>query len=115
MKCSCPDPSQPIARSGQDGKRWRDYHNRLVWDAEHADHNLDIVMIGDSITERWNGTGEMGRDIIEGGRVPFETHFTKAGGGMLEGLTLGSGGDTVCNECSMVMARVETECIEEST
>jgi hypothetical protein len=68
-----------------------------VWDAEHAHHNLDIVMIGDSITERWNGTSSMGRNLIPKGRAPFEQYFTKDGGGSLEGLALGSSGDTVRN------------------
>jgi hypothetical protein len=68
----------------------------MKWDAEHAHPNLDLVMLGDSITERWNGTSNNGVSRIEHGRRPFEKMFTKEHGGTLEALSLGSAGDTVC-------------------
>ena len=74
---------------------WKQQHDRMVWDAEHAPKELDIVMLGDSIIERWNGTKNMGNEVIPNMRNPFEHRFTRAGGGDWEGLALGCGGDTV--------------------
>jgi lysophospholipase L1-like esterase len=67
----------------------------MVKDARDAPSNLDIVFLGDSITERWNGTRNYGTETIDGMRHAFETRFTKKGGGVFEGLALGSSGDTV--------------------
>lgn len=59
---------------------------------------LDIVFIGDSFVERWNGTRSLGQEVIPGMRTPFEKRFTRTGGGAFEGIALGSSGDTVsCN------------------
>lgn len=56
---------------------------------------LDLVFLGDSIIERWNGTTAMGTERLPGDiRSAFESHFTKAGGGFFEGLALGSSNDT---------------------
>jgi lysophospholipase L1-like esterase len=67
----------------------------MYYDAVHAPQNLDIVLLGDSIIERWNGTRHMGTHPMEGMREIFESKFTRKGGGTLEGLALGSSGDTV--------------------
>jgi hypothetical protein len=68
----------------------------MVKDAQqHGKTDLDVVFIGDSIIERWNGTKGLGNVMLPDFRAVFTKKFTKAGGGSFEGLALGSGGDTV--------------------
>ena len=67
----------------------------MVQDARRAPKDLDLVFIGDSITERWNGTRSWGTESIPGMRKAFEARFTKKGGGTFEAIALGSAGDTV--------------------
>ena len=67
----------------------------MVYDALHAHPNLDLVMLGDSIMERWNGTRGLGTETVPGAKEMFFKYFTRAHGGHLEGLALGSSGDTV--------------------
>ena len=106
QRCSCPDPSKPqmVLGDGDDAKRWKQHHDRMVKDAHMAPLDLDIVFLGDSITERWNGTDHMGTTTIPGMRKVFESKFTKKGGGDYEGLALGSAADTVrfdMNACEL--------------
>jgi len=91
QRCTCPDPSKPLARSETD---WKKHHDAMYFDALHAPQNLDIVLFGDSIIERWNGTRHMGTVPLEGYREVFERKFKKKSGGKVEGLALGSSGDT---------------------
>lgn len=67
----------------------------MVNDAKKAPKNLDIVFVGDAVIERWNGTKNLGTEVIPKMREPFQQRFTKSGGGHLEGLALGSSSDTV--------------------
>ena len=93
QKCSCPDPSVPLANPD---KEWKKHHSRLVEDAKRAPNKLDIVFVGDEIIEQWNGTADLGTTILKGGmREPFEKRFTTKGGGTIEGIALGSSIDTV--------------------
>lgn len=92
QRCSCPDPSLPLANTDME---WKNHHTRLVEDAKKAPKNLDIVFLGDAIVERWNGTKDLGTKVLPGDmREPFEKRFTTKGGGKLEGLALGSSADT---------------------
>ena len=93
-RCTCPDPALPLANPD---KEWKKHHARLVEDAKKAPKILDIVFLGDEVVEQWNGTKNMGTEIVPGMREPFEKRFTKAGGGdsALAGLALGSSIDTV--------------------
>lgn len=84
--CRCTDPSISISR---EGPNWMLHHERMVSDTPPA--NLDLVMIGDSLIENWNGTSKPAQ------RQLFEGLFTFKGGGSLEGMALGSGGDTSPN------------------
>jgi len=62
------------------------------------DDGLDIVFLGDSIMERWNGTMNMGTQTLKDSfqyKRAFEKRFTKRGGGQLDGLVFGTEGDTV--------------------
>eukprot|EP00541_Cyclophora_tenuis_P000796 CAMPEP_0116549960 /NCGR_PEP_ID=MMETSP0397-20121206/5165_1 /TAXON_ID=216820 /ORGANISM="Cyclophora tenuis, Strain ECT3854" /LENGTH=309 /DNA_ID=CAMNT_0004074745 /DNA_START=76 /DNA_END=1005 /DNA_ORIENTATION=+ len=92
--CQCSDRRTPRKRLD---KGWEAHHQRMAQAAAAAPSSLDVVLIGDSITERWNGTRRMGQMESPAGRGPFEKYFTKAGGGTLDGIALGSGGDRTTN------------------
>jgi hypothetical protein len=75
---------------------WETPWKRNVELAAHATKPLDVVLLGDSITEHWLGT-EMGVPVAkrrENAKV-FHDLFTKDGGGRVEGLSLGISGDRV--------------------
>jgi hypothetical protein len=116
--CQCPDPDVPLPQTITSGistdpkggdtstgtatatprilKPWKQQHDRMVAAAQSASNvELDMVMIGDSIIERWNGTRHMGSEVIPGLKQVFNQRFTKAGGGIYEGLALGCSGDMV--------------------
>ena len=101
--CSCPERPSAEARGGAG---WRAQHERLVQDATTA-NKLDVVFVGDSITERWNGTKGLGTKKIPGGREAFDKFFTRQGGANMDGIPLGSAGDqvrrpTLAMSCSIV-------------
>lgn len=75
------------------------HHDAMVYDAKKAPNDLDIVFVGDSITERWNGTAALGTKVIDSTKRAFRKRFTKKYGGKLEGIALGSAGDTVSPMC----------------
>ena len=89
--CTCEDPVKPM--DWLDNPLWLDHHNRLVKEAERTDA-FDLVIIGDSITERINGTRHQGNVMLPENRAIFESTFTKSGGGNVDALALGSSGDT---------------------
>jgi hypothetical protein len=68
----------------------------MVLDAKHAPSNLDIVFVGDAIVERWQGTTDLGVNVLPPGmKEPFQARFVKKNGAELEGLALGASSDTV--------------------
>lgn len=93
--CKCTDPRLPLARSLQGN--WIKHHWRMVQEVYNPSHNttLDVVFLGDSLVERLNGTHVLGTQVKLSMREVFEAHFTKQGGGKLEGLALGTDADTV--------------------
>lgn len=105
QRCTCPDPSVPLAGSQ---KFWKTHHNQMVKLAQNAPKNLDIVFVGDSIVERWQGTTDLGLTVLDKNmKEPFQTRFVKNNGAELEGLALGASSDTVgrtfliLDECSV--------------
>lgn len=69
--------------------------NQQLTQSEKA-RNVDVVFLGDSITERWRGTGGgVRKPAAEGNEEIFESLFSKAHGGKYNGLALGVAGDTV--------------------
>jgi lysophospholipase L1-like esterase len=93
--CKCTDPGLPLARSLHGN--WIKHHWRMVQEVYDPSHNttLDVVFLGDSLIERLNGTQVLGTLVKPAMRQVFEAHFTKEGGGTLEGLALGTDADTV--------------------
>jgi len=92
QRCTCPDPEKPQSKKAV--KAWMTHHDAMVYDAKKAPNDLDIVFVGDSITERWNGTAALGTKVIDSTKRAFRKRFTKKYGGKLEGIALGSAGDT---------------------
>ena len=64
--------------------------------AQNADEWVDVVFLGDSITERWRET-EYGTPASSalGSAEIFDSFFSKDKGGEYSGLALGISGDTV--------------------
>lgn len=95
-KCPCINPLVPVPRMGH--KRWMSAHSLNVRDAENrndaANKHVDVVFLGDSITEGWKGTsyGKPFDRTMENFSV-FQSLFVKQKGGTFEGLPLGISGD----------------------
>ena len=92
--CTCEDPAK--SKDWLDNSWWPEHHKRLVKEAERTDP-FDLVIIGDSITQRLNGTRNQGNVMLPENRAVFESTFTKSGGGSIDTLALGSSGDTSTN------------------
>ena len=101
MPCRCERTNRAKAvHSNNDPHEiaWREHHDRMVDSARRAPlRGLDVVLLGDSMVERWNGTRSLGQEEIENGRESLERFFTKQGGGSLEGMALGAETDTTSN------------------
>jgi lysophospholipase L1-like esterase len=106
--CQCADPLKATRRIKD--PLWDAQHKRLVHDADmraagaagatrnkqKQQQQPEIVWIGDSIVERWNGTKIMGSIQAPEFRTVFETFFDSPTA-PYKGLALGSAGDT-CTE-----------------
>jgi lysophospholipase L1-like esterase len=77
--------------------KWFVHHAELVRTAEAATSDLDVVFLGDSIIEHWNGTKFWGRRLMQEKRDEFQRKFSKAKGAKLEGIALGAAQDLVQN------------------
>jgi lysophospholipase L1-like esterase len=93
-------PLQP-SRAVVGHQKWMAQHNRMVGatlTASSTKGDLDFVMIGDSITQRFMGTKLISAIPAPEYKQVFDEYFDKSqGGGALQGLALGSSGD-VCTE-----------------
>jgi len=92
------DPTQPIGL--QDNQQWARVHHVNKEAAEATQGDVDVVFLGDSITEGWVGTS-WGRKNAKVHNVPqvFESYFSIENGGEYEGLALGVAGDSVSDVC----------------
>ena len=90
--CDCPDPTMARKRGT---KAWDKYHEYMVERAKQVQKKgLDVLFLGDSITERWMGTKAMGKALKPDYRAVFEQYFRKSEGAVLDGEAFGTGGDT---------------------
>lgn len=80
-------------KTGGKNSSWFIHHDKMVQIAKAAPDDLDVLFLGDSIIERWNGTRYLGRRSIPENREAFERKFSKARGAKLEGLACGSAED----------------------
>jgi len=88
-QCGYPDSLAPIPR---DNIKWKNHHDVMVEEVISA-KDLDVVIIGDSITERLRGTQTVGTIPIPEYKAVFGAHFNPAMGGKLNGMALGSAAD----------------------
>jgi len=94
-KCKCQDPLQPVGRDHL--KYWHRAHEINIEAAAVNEGEIDVLFLGDSITEGWKGTS-YGRTSARTQDVPkvFHKYFSKDSG-KYEGLALGISGDTSPN------------------
>ena len=116
--CKCrQNPTEAYLRMNnkdpQFEKAWNTTFNRNKKQAavgaekDDKDNNKihDVVLYGDSITEHWQGTSKTNADNSDWQDIHevFKEKFTSAGGGRVEGLALGIGGD----RCSQLLYRLQ--------
>ena len=95
QRCNCQNPTVPMPHSYEGD--WQTTSSRNHKMAKQKRKNpFDVVIYGDSITEHLQGTdlGTGFRRWIEHRKV-FQRAFEKESGGLVDGLALGIGGDTV--------------------
>lgn len=90
--CKCMNPLAPQDRGGY--RHWDTTHHRNKEFAEDASPDLDVVFLGDSITEQWMGT-RMSYDLPK--RQPIYQVFQELFGEDFTALPLGISGDTSTN------------------
>jgi lysophospholipase L1-like esterase len=103
VACDCPDPFVPTARKMRQWISHRDYLVAQAKSVQSMQTKLDVVFLGDSIWEFWNGTylGERSKST-DHVRASFDKHFvrskTQQGAGLsralLECTILATSGDT---------------------
>lgn len=87
--CVC----DPFIPSNKSATRWLNHHDNLASTSLSAPHDLDVLFLGDSITEKWNGTKYLGKGLHLERRAAFQEQFSKAQGSQFQGLALGASGD----------------------
>ena len=70
------------------------FHRKLVKEA-NRNGSLDLVLLGDSLIEMWNGTSMFGKVAFPKIRLVFDSLFTRTGGGSLDAIALGTAADKV--------------------
>ena len=96
VKCKCFHPLS-AAPVGQVRGKWKNQHDRLVSLANKpALNSLDVVILGDSITERMMGTRSLGTKRVPEFLKVFRGVFDKStsSSNLFQGLALGASGDT---------------------
>jgi len=93
--CECINPLKPMDKSNGWWNQAKDFNLGLV---QNATSDLDVVLLGDSIIEQWNGRS-MGvqMDNLDEIKGVFNNLFRKDHGGMIDGLALGITGDVTSN------------------
>jgi len=97
VACACASPLTPKSRHGH--KTWTQAHLQNIKDAaRRRDYPMDVVFLGDSITEGWKGTS-FGQPVEhkKSNVQAFESMFDSKKGGSLNGLVLGIAGDKAPN------------------
>mmetsp|Transcript_25031 Transcript_25031/g.35285 ORF Transcript_25031/g.35285 Transcript_25031/m.35285 type:complete len:396 (-) Transcript_25031:477-1664(-) len=95
-RCNCKDPMKADSRISK--SHWAKAHHLNKEQAKGKGDSVDVLFLGDSIMEGWNGKS-YGHSSPRSRDVPaiFKKLFTKDGGGQFEGLALGISGDTSPN------------------
>ncbi len=107
--CQCDNPLKPLGR--QDRANWEQLHQAHVATAQmhvkKAD-KIDVLFMGDSITEGWSGKfmGQPAPSRLGKSPKVFASLFSKDDGGRYKGLALGISGD----KASRVVYGLDTTC-----
>jgi lysophospholipase L1-like esterase len=99
--CHCPDPtraSYAFRTIGEERTAWLARHDVYCSDLQQVARekdDLDVILLGDSILERWNGTRHLGRDDLSPEyRASWASFFDRRmHDAPLSGLVLGTAGD----------------------
>ena len=82
----------------------------LINEAVESSTPLDVVMFGDSITERWNGRdfGRAHNDAYKNNSLAFQRLFQKQNGAKVQGLALGIAADRVSLKLACVCYELQS-------
>ena len=108
-ECSCSNPLLPQGKITSQSWMTQHYNNIALtqWysavlssqqEEEQEEEQLDVIFIGNSITEQRQGTN-MGKTIDKYTSIKedFDNTFSKSKGGLFNGIALGISGDTTTN------------------
>jgi GDSL-like Lipase/Acylhydrolase family len=96
--CQCRNPTIPVPKTAQFWQTAFDRNQALAKNRAADLTPLDLVILGDSITEHWLGTtGGMENSAYEDSRKAFQQILTRKGGGAVDSLALGIAGDRIPN------------------
>lgn len=109
--CECANPLQPMHRHGH--KTWTEAHMQNEKLARNIEQDgikkspfreMDVVFLGDSITEGWRGTS-FGKAVEKKEEIAivFDQNFDMDKGGEYDGLVLGIAGD----KCQNLLWRIQ--------
>ena len=101
INCQCDNPLEPTSKtSSQDWNKAHEQNIDLLQQTAQQlnDQQLDVIFIGDSITEQRRGTilGQPNNEYTAI-KEEFDMTFTKDKGGDYNGIALGISGDTTTN------------------
>jgi lysophospholipase L1-like esterase len=104
LKCKCWNPLQPHRATGQYTDGWMKASGMNIALANNASRTLDVVFLGDSITEGWNGRwlGSHHKSFANNSRA-FRRLFSREEGGQLDGLALGIANDVLVSLLYRIM------------
>jgi lysophospholipase L1-like esterase len=94
-QCTCRNPTIPVPRTE---KIWQTaFRRNQAFVKEASQQSLDVVLLGDSITEHWIGEGNASRkkDGYAEHFQAFQKILTRKGGGSVDALTLGIAADQI--------------------
>lgn len=108
--CDWQNPVIPVARHDANTALTAEWNAAFRFNMRHIQGlvdnsgDLDVVMIGDSIVEHWEGK-DMGisEPSLRRDHEVFEELFTRHGGGKIDGMAHGIGGD----RCANLLYRIE--------
>jgi lysophospholipase L1-like esterase len=104
LKCKCWNPLQPRRVTGQYADGWMKASGMNIALANNVSRPMDVVFLGDSITEGWNGRwmGNHYKSFANNSRA-FRRLFSREEGGQLDGLALGIANDGLVNLLYRIM------------
>lgn len=93
LSCTCKDPM--VASGRMEYKPWAHAHALNVEKSQAKDNDVDVLFLGDSITEFWTGSS-YGHKHPKARHLPpvFQSLFDVSHGAPYQGLALGISGDT---------------------